>query len=149
MTPTDRADLLVKLEAGRKELLASVAGMSDAEAAAHEEGRWSAIGNIEHLAITEGTLLRKIRDAAPVEGEAVAGREGAIFEGLKRRIKKVEAPPSAHPGDDCRTLAEAISRFEAARSRTVAFVESCENDLRLCSTIIRCSARLPAWSASI
>jgi len=134
MTPSVRADLLAKLEAGRNELLASVQGMSEEEAAAHEEGRWSAIGNIEHLAVSEAHLLSRIREAVPVEGEAVPGREGALFEGLKRRTRMVNAPAQAHPSGECRTLAEAMARFEAARGRTVAFVESCESDLRLCST---------------
>jgi len=47
MTPIERADLLERLEAGRADLLASVKGMSDAEANVRPSPeRWSAIGNI-------------------------------------------------------------------------------------------------------
>jgi hypothetical protein len=109
--------------------------MSDAEAAAAPaEGSWSAIGIIEHLAFSERGLVRRVREAPQSEGESTPGREEALFEGLKRREKKLSAPEAAHPKGECATLAEAMAKFDAARARTVAFVESCDRDLRLCST---------------
>src|SRR3979490_1973494 len=98
MTAADRADLLAKFEAGRNELLASVDGLSDAEAAAKPaEDRWSALGNIEHLAIVETLLLRRIQEASPVDAEPVPGREAMIFERIKIRTTKASAPAAAQP----------------------------------------------------
>jgi hypothetical protein len=133
MNATERADLLARLEAGRADLLASVEGMSDAEADArpsHE--RWSAINNIEHLALVETTLMRILLDTPPSEGEAAPGRELKFYEGLKNRARKVQAPERAQPKGEVHTLAEAIAKFDAARKVTVAFVESCTHDPRLC-----------------
>ena len=133
MTPSDRADLLAKFEAGRKELLASIDGLSDADGTAKPAGdRWSAIGNIEHLAIVETYLLRRIQEAAPVDAEPFPGREAVIFERVKIRTTKLSAPAAAQPSGECATLAAAMGRFDAARSLTVAFLQSCDRDLRLC-----------------
>ena len=135
MTTTDRTGLLAKLEAGRTELLASIDGLSDAEAGMKpSEDRWSAIGNIEHLAIVEAHLLGRIREASVIEGESVPGREAAIFELVRIRTTKLSAPPQAHPTGACATLVAAMEKFDRARSQTVAFVESCDYDLRLRST---------------
>ena len=135
MTPTDRADLLARLEAGRAELLASIEGMTDTEAAAAPaNGRWSAIANIEHLALVEANLMRGIQSATIVEGESVPGREAGIFEAVRRRQRKFSAPPAAQPTGECQTLAEAISKFDGVRSGTTAYVEGCDRDLRLCPT---------------
>ena len=134
MTPADRADLLAKLEAGRTELLASIDGLSDTDAAAKPaEDRWSAIGNIEHLAIVETNLLRRIQDASPIEAEPVPGREAVIFERMKMRTPKMSAPTAAQPTGACDTLTAAMGRFDAARGQTVAFLDSCDRDLRRCS----------------
>jgi len=135
MNPTDRGDLLARLEAGRNALLASVAGMSDAEAAAKPApDRWSAIGNFEHLAMVEANLLRRLKEAVPGTGEAVTGREYQLYEALPLRARKVSAPAAVHPTGECQSLAEAIAKFDAARGQTVAFVEDCDYDPRLCST---------------
>lgn len=134
MTPAERADLLAKLEAGRMDLLASIDGLSDIEAVVKPaEGRWSAIDNVEHLAIVETNLLKRLQEASPIAAEPVPGREAVIFERIKMRTTKISAPAPAHPTGECLTLAAAIGRFEAARGRTVAFLESCDRDLRACS----------------
>jgi hypothetical protein len=134
MTPIERADLLERLEAGRADLLASVKGMPDAEADVRPSPeRWSAIGNIEHVALVETNLMRILLDAPPGEIPATPGRELKFYEGLKNRARKVQAPERAHPKGEVHTVTEAIAKFEAARSITTAFVESCGHDPRRCS----------------
>jgi len=134
MTPDERADLLGRLEAGRQELLASIEGLCDADAVVRPAAdRWSAIENIEHLAIVEANLLRNIQEASPIAMEPIPRRELAIFERVKTRTGRVPAPESAQPGGDCATLAIALGRFDAARHQTVVFIESCDRDLRACS----------------
>src|SRR5438309_1550353 len=134
MNQTDRADVLAKLEAGRQELIASIDGLCDEDAAAKPaQDRWSAIGNIEHLAIVETNLLRRIQEASPVELDPVPGREASIFQRIQNRSTRISAPPPAHPTGDCATLAAALGRFDGARNQTVAFIEGCDRDLRRCS----------------
>ena len=134
MTPIERADLLERLEAGRTDLLASVEGMSDAEADVRPAPeRWSAIGNLEHVALVETNLMRILLEAPPGESPTTPGRELQYYEGLKNRARKVQAPERAQPKGEVHTVAEAIARFEAARSVTTAFVESCAHDPRRCS----------------
>jgi hypothetical protein len=134
MTPIERADLLERLEAGRTDLLASIEGMSDAEADVRPAPeRWSAIGIIEHVALVETNLMRILRETPPGEAPAAPGRELQYYEGLKNRGKKMQAPERAHPKGEVHTVAEAIARFEAARSATMGFVESCGHDPRRCS----------------
>lgn len=135
MNPSDRADLLARLEAGRNALLASLTGMSDSEAAAQPApDRWSAIGNVEHLAMVESNLLGRLKQAVPANREAVTGREMQFYEALPRRARKFSAPPPVHPTGECRTVAEALAKFDAARNQTLAFVQSCDYDPRLCTT---------------
>jgi uncharacterized damage-inducible protein DinB len=132
MTDADRAAILARLAEGRAALLASVAGLSEAEAAAAPaEGCWSVIGNIEHLAIVETNMLRRIEQATPIEGESKPGREDDLFKGVQLRERKLTAPPQARPVGLCATLADALAHFEEARARTIAFIQTCDCDLRL------------------
>ena len=132
MTAEDRTDLLAKLEEGRGALLDSVTGMSGAEAAAAPAGGWSAIGIVEHVALAEGLMLGLIRGAQPAGGEAAPGRELRFFAGGRSRSRKFQAPQASHPSGECATLEAALAKFAAARAATVAFVEACEHDPRLC-----------------
>src|SRR5215475_13765231 len=135
MTPADRAELLDRLTQGREALLASVASLSDVEAAAvPASGCWSAIGNIEHLAIVETNMLRLIQNATPMEGEPKPGREQDLFQKVPLRERNLSAPPQAQPTGECATLGAALEKFEKARAHTVAFVETCDRELRLYQT---------------
>ena len=135
MTPADRSSLLTKLEAGRTALLSSVQGLSDCEASTKPpDGGWSAIQNIEHLAKVERNLMRNIRSSSRIEGEPAPGREEMLYARVQQRDKKIQAPPAAQPEGDCANIADALARFDAARADTLAFIESCDYDLRLRST---------------
>ena len=135
MTAEDRADLLAKLAAGRSALAGALEGMSDAEAGARgAEGRWSAIDIVEHLTLSEAGMTRGIFASAPDAGTAGPGREGIIFGMAQLRARKFAAPEGTHPTGGCGTVAEAMAKFDAVRAATVAFVESCPHDLRLCPT---------------
>src|SRR3954451_11797021 len=125
MTPIERADLLERLEAGRADLLASIEGMSDAEADVRPAPeRWSAIGNIEHVALVETNLMRILGETPPGEAPSAPGRELKYYEGLKNRGQKMQAPERAHPKGEVHTVAEAIAKFDAVRSVTLGFVQS-------------------------
>ena len=58
------------------------------------------------------------------------GREALIRTRAADRSRKVPAPEAAVPAGRYGTLAEALAAFEEARTRTVAYVEACDEDLR-------------------
>ena len=58
-----------------------------------------------------------------------------MFEMVKQRGKKLSAPPQAQPKGEFTTVAAAMQRFDAAREQTLAFVEGCDHDLRLCTLV--------------
>ena len=135
MTSEERADLLARLAAGRDALAAALDGMTDAEAAARgPEGRWSALDNVEHVTLGEALMMRGVAAAVPIPGESAPGRENLIFARAQTRVRKVNAPEGTHPSGEYRTVAAALARFDEVRARTVAFVETCTHDLRLCPT---------------
>jgi hypothetical protein len=136
MTPSERTEILAKMAAGREDLAASLAGMSDEEAGRRpSEHRWSALGNVEHLTFVEANMLRLLKNATPVDGEPQMGREAGMFEMVKSRAGKMAAPPPAQPKGEVSTIAEALEKFDAARANTIAFVETCDRDLRRCTMV--------------
>ena len=135
MTPQERADLLARLAGGRDALAAALEGMSDAEAAAPgPEGRWSALGNVEHLALAESFMMGGAMTAQPSLAEAAPGNEEQIFARVKARRRTATAPPATAPTGASRSVAEALARFDAVRAETVRFVESTPHDPRRCMT---------------
>jgi uncharacterized damage-inducible protein DinB len=143
---TDRAAILLKLQEGHQELLASVEGLSDADATVcPDANHWSVIGIIEHLAIVESNLLRNIKAANPIDGEPPPSRDAVMFERVKGRATKVQAPPQVHPRNECATLAEALQRFQSARLQTLDFLAAHEGNLRRCTTVHPLVGPLTGW----
>ncbi len=78
---SDQDRLLECLEAGRLELLSAIEGMSDEEAAFKPAGGgWSALEIVEHVAITEKLMLRRLamQPAALVQ-EMSREREAVLY----------------------------------------------------------------------
>lgn len=130
MKLTDCGELLAEFEMGRQALLASIEGLSDTEAAMRPSPEcWSVIENIEHVAIVETNMLRRIREADPVVGDPPAERIAEIVEKVKVRAAKRQAPPTAHPTGECATIAAALEKFEVARKRTLELLQADDRDL--------------------
>ena len=128
----DRDRLLECLEAGRLELLSAIEGMSDEEAAAKPaDGGWSALEIVEHVAITEKLMLRRLamQPVALVQ-EMSREREAVLYSRIATRGRKVDAPESAQPKGRYATLGDATAAFLRTRERTLQWLEKCQFDLR-------------------
>jgi hypothetical protein len=129
---SDRDQLLAHLNAGRGEFLAAVEGMTDEQAAAKPaDGGWSALECVEHVAIAEALLLRRMEtQSVASEEELSREREAGLYARLATRTHKVEAPEFVRPKGRYPTLGEAVGAFLDAREQTVRWLESCGFDLR-------------------
>jgi uncharacterized damage-inducible protein DinB len=129
---SDRDRLLEGLDAGRLELLSAIEGMSDEEAIAKPaNGGWSALENVEHVAITEKLMLRRLamQPVALVQ-EMSREREAVLYARISTRGRKVDAPEAALPKQRFATLGEALGAFLRTRERTLQWLNNCQFDLR-------------------
>jgi hypothetical protein len=130
---SDRDELLERLNAGRGELLAAVEEMTDEQAVVRPaSGGWSALECVEHVAIVETMLLRRLTtQSAAAEEEMSREREAAVYARLAAlRGCKMEAPEFSHPQGRYTTLGEAVGAFLDVRECTVEWLENCDPDLR-------------------
>jgi len=128
----ERQQILELLERGRAALLDAVDGLSELEASRiPAPGRWSILGCVEHLAISEDYLLAQIASArisdAPVFNP---DREAKMLARGTDRTRRMESPPEGHPAGAFPTLAAAIAHFLVSRERTLDLVRSNPSDLR-------------------
>jgi DinB superfamily len=128
---SDRDQLLEQLNAGRDELLASLDGVTEEQAAARPLAGWSILECAEHVAIVEENLRRRLMEqATPTESEMSREREAFIAAVAANRGRKVQAPAVAQPSGRFATLSEAVECFCLNRQQTIAYIASCQEDLR-------------------
>jgi hypothetical protein len=129
---TDQNRLLECLEAGRFELLSAIEGMSDRDAAAKPaDGGWSALEIVEHVAITEKLMLRRLAmQPVPLTEEINPEREAILYSRISTRGRKVVAPEVAQPKGRYATLGDAVAAFLRTREHTLQWLENCQVDLR-------------------
>lgn len=131
MQPHEKQELIDSLTAGRRTLIDAVDGVTEDLAKRAEDGRWSILQCVEHLALAEDYLFGQILAATPNDTPLVnQRRERIIREHGSSRSRPMAAPEAATPQGHFATLAEALAAFSASRARTVAFVESYTMDLR-------------------
>ena len=127
----DRDELLDKLNSGRAELLASLDGVTEEQAAVKPATGWSILECVEHVAIVEENLRRRlIEQSSKADDELPRQREAVIVARAADRSRKVPAPEPAHPRGRFNTLAEALESFCRSREQTIAYIASCQQDLR-------------------
>lgn len=93
---------------------------------------WSILECAEHVAVAEQGMLYLLtkRTTPRLGAPRGAGREQDFLARGTDRTKKFKAPERAAPSGRFATLVEALSAFEANRSRTIAYIEGCQADLR-------------------
>ena len=127
----DRDQLLEKLNSGRDEFLASVEGVTEEQAVAKPVAGWSILECAEHVAIVEENLRRRLMEqASPTETEMSREREAFIAAVAANRGRKIQAPEVAQPCGRFTTLREAVECFCRDREQTIAYIASCQEDLR-------------------
>lgn len=132
MAEAERQEILEVFKEGMDALDAALQGVE--EAAAHvrvaEEG-WSIIECVEHLALTEAALLRRLREAKPTDqSHADPAREEKFRALAMDRGRRIEAPEPVLPKGSSLSLAAAVEGFRAVRQDTLLFVEEFPGQLR-------------------
>jgi hypothetical protein len=132
MTEQEREQILASLELGRSALPLALQGVSEETAArTPAPGRWSILGCVEHLVISEDYLFQQIVTAERVSTPLINEKREAVMpiRGLDRSWK-MESPPEGCPNGRFRALSEALNQFLAYRERTIQFVRENHEDLR-------------------
>ena len=92
--------------------------------------RWSVLDCIEHLVRAEDYLSEQLAAGTPVMPSVNQPREARILQIGTDRSHRIPAPPMSLPTGRWATLADAMHALEAARARTIRFVERFDGDLR-------------------
>jgi uncharacterized damage-inducible protein DinB len=131
----DRDQLLEKLNSGRDEFLASLESVTEEQAAAKPVADWSILACAEHVATVEENLRRRLMEqATPTESEMSREREAFIAATAANRERKIQAPEVAQPCGRFTTLRAAVECFCRNREQTIAYIASCQDDLRRLTT---------------
>jgi hypothetical protein len=124
---------MIELSESSRALAEALEGIGEDEAAFRPDPlRWSVLDCVEHLALAEHGMLKRITSAPVAEPlTADSGRELRIATSMIDRSFPREAPGSVFPAGRFATLAEACERFDAARSQTILFAQEHAGDLVL------------------
>ncbi len=136
INPAERAFLLEQLEKSRKDFLASIAGISDAQwSFKPAPAVWSVEECAEHIILAEDFLFDFASSA--LKKPAVARPEASTLEhdrafaaGLLDRSSKATAPAPIVPSGKIKSPAEAARIFTAKRDEHIAYVRKTHDDLR-------------------
>jgi hypothetical protein len=138
MTSAERAYLIEQLETSKKNMLAAIEGLSDAQwnfKAAPD--RWSVSQCAEHIILSEEYLFGASQQilkspAVPRPEKSTAEFDRKLVAGVQDRSQKATAPePLVPSGTKFATPADAAKEFAARRDKTIAYVQSTEDDLRV------------------
>jgi len=137
LTQVERERAMSELHATRKLFLDSVAGLSEAQwnfKPAPEV--WSVAECAEHIALSEDRLYELVTErlmktaAEPGKKEEVKGKDDLILEKTIDRSQKFQAPEMLRPTHQWPSRDDLIAHFKESRDRTIAYVESTQDNLR-------------------
>ena len=137
LTQVERERAMSELHATRKLFLDSIAGLSEAQWNFKPSPEvWSAAECAEHIALSEDRLYELVTQKlmkAPAEPEKkaeVVGKDELILEKTIDRSQKFQAPEMLRPTHQWPSRDDLIAHFKQSRDRTVAYVESTQDNLR-------------------
>jgi hypothetical protein len=137
MTDAERAYLIEQLELSKKNMLASINGLTAAQwKFKPAPAVWSVAECAEHLILAEDFLFSSMQQvlqtpAVPRPPSSNSQVDHALVAGILDRSKKATAPEPITPaGGKYATPAEAAREFTARRDKTIAYVKSTQDDLR-------------------
>ena len=137
MTPAERALLLEQLEKSKKEVLASLEGVGAAQWKYKPAPNvWSVQECAEHIILAEGFLLGNTQQLLKNEAVARPERSNAdvdrqLVAGVQDRSHKFTAPEPLVPSAKFATPADAAHAFTVARDKTIAYVKTTNDALRV------------------
>ena len=137
LTEQERDRAVSYLEQTRKEFLAAVDGLSEAQwkfKSAPE--RWSIAETAEHIAHSEDTIWQLVRDKlmksppAPERRGETKAKDEIVLNGVPDRSRKFQAPERLQPTGRWATREELLKAFEQARAAEIAFLKETKEDMR-------------------
>jgi uncharacterized damage-inducible protein DinB len=137
MTPAERAYLLEQLETSKKEMLASIQGLSAAQWTFKPAPEvWSVQECAEHIILAENFIFggaQQILKTPAVDRPALSNEEvdRKIVAGVQDRSHKAKAPEAIVPSGKFATPEDAAREFTARRDKTIAYVTTTTDDLRV------------------
>jgi uncharacterized protein YciI len=137
MNSEERAYLIERLEQSKKDVLASISDLTDAQWRFKPAPNvWSARECAEHIILAEGFLFGMAQQALSTPAverpaSAVLQRDKLVFAAVLDRSKKATAPEPITPtGSKFATPGEAAREFTQARERSIQYVRSTPDELR-------------------
>ena len=137
LTQGERDRALSELYAGRKMFLDSIAGVTDAQwNFKPAPDVWSIAECAEHITLSEDLIFGMVSKvmASPAEPEKagqVKGRDEMILKGVVDRSQKFKAPEPLVPTHRWPTQAAMIAHFKESRDRTLDYVRTTPDALRV------------------
>jgi uncharacterized damage-inducible protein DinB len=137
MSASERAYLLEQLEQSKKTMLSTIGGVSQAQWTYKPAPNvWSVRECAEHLILAEEFLMstaQKILQTPAVERLASSNAQAdhTLVERIQDRSKKATAPEPIVPSGKFATPADAVKEFTARRDKSIAYVKSTNDDLRI------------------
>ena len=136
MTPDERAYLLEQLENSKKNMLASIQGVSAAQWSFKPAPNvWSVQECAEHIILAESfifggaqQILKTQAVARPAGSNAEADHR--LVERLQDRSQKATAPEPIVPSGKFATPEDAAREFTARRDKTIEYVKNTSDELR-------------------
>jgi len=137
LSPAERDHAVAELESSRKAFLEATSGLSEAQwNFKPAPDRWSVAECAEHIGVTEAFIQDLITEQAlkgPAEPEKraqVQGKDTSMMAMAVDRSAKFKAPESIQPTRRWTTSGEITKNVLENRSRTIAFVNTTQEDLR-------------------
>ena len=134
---SERAFLLEQLESSKKEFLASIQGLTTAQWTYKPAANvWSVQECAEHIVTAEEFIrngAQQVLKTPAVERPANSNAEvdKKLAAGIRDRSHKVSAPEPLVPSGKYATPADAAKEFTERRAKTIEYVTSTNDDLRV------------------
>jgi len=137
MSPAERAYLLEQLESSKKEMLASIQGLSPAQWSFKPAPEvWSVQECAEHIILAENFIFggaQQVLKTPAVDRPERSNEEvdRKIVAGVQDRSHKAKAPEPIVPSGKFATPEDAAREFTARRDKTIAYVTATNDELRV------------------
>lgn len=134
LTQAERDRAIAELTASRQLFLDSVAGLSAAQwNFKPDEKTWSVAECAEHIALSEDLIFGSVTQV--MQGPATPDKKSAVTDdfilaAVVDRSHKFQAPEALRPKHTFATPQEAVDHFKESRARTIAYMQTTQDDLR-------------------
>jgi uncharacterized damage-inducible protein DinB len=131
MAPEQKTEIVQQLERGRRDFMAAVSGLSEAQAAYRPDpARWSVLDCVEHVTTVEQRFLGWLEADKRVDTPSIdKEKEAALLARVSDRSNRAQSPEAVLPTGRFGTLAEALEQFNTRRNLSVQFAEQRCDDL--------------------